>query len=76
MGKRDSKQSGEKVRCVRRACFVYIGLFPERFDVPGAVFPPVLRGVVFVARGVAGPPERLLICFVRAMIVEEVEVQD
>jgi hypothetical protein len=61
---------------VRRACFVYIGFFPERFDVPGAVFAPVLRGIVFVARGVAGPPERRLTCFVRAMIVEEIAGQD
>lgn len=55
---------------------MYIGLFPERFDEPGAVFAPVLRGVVFVARGVTGPPERRLICFVRAMIAEEVDAQD
>jgi hypothetical protein len=61
---------------VRRACFVYIGFFPERFDVPGAVFAPVLRGIVFVPRGVTGPPERRLICFVRAMIAEEVDGQD
>jgi hypothetical protein len=55
---------------------VYIGPFPERLDEPGAVFCPVLRGVVFVARGVIGPPERRLICFVRAMLGEDVDVQD
>ena len=62
---------------------VYAGLvscilvfFPERLDDPGAVFAPVLRGVVLVARGVTGPPERRLICFVRAMLVEDVDVQD
>ena len=69
-------EEGGDVRCVRRACFVYIGFFPERLDEPGAVFAPVLRGVVFVARGVTGPPERRLICFVRAMLVEDVDVQD
>jgi hypothetical protein len=69
-------EGGGDVRCVRRACFVYIGLFPERLDDPGAVFAPVLRGVVLVARGVTGPPERRLICFVRAMLVEDVDVQD
>jgi hypothetical protein len=72
----ESMKEGGDVRCVRWACFVYIGLFPERLDDPGAVFAPVLRGVVFVARGVAGPPERRLICFVRAMLIEDVDVQD
>ena len=55
---------------MRRACFVYSGLFPDRLDVPGVVFAPVLRGVVFDARGVAAPPERRLTCFVRAMTVK------
>ncbi len=62
-------ESVEYSRCVRRACFVYIGLFPpERFAVPGAVFPPVLLGVVFELRGVTGPLERRFTCFVRAMV--------
>ena len=61
---------------MRRACLVYIGLFPERLEEPGAVFAPVLRGVVLADRGVAGPPERRLTCFVRAIVVGEVKARD
>lgn len=61
---------------MRRTCLVYSGLLPARFSVPGAVLAPVRRGVVFVDRGVDGPPERRLTCFVRAMIVEVGGVQD